>query len=134
MEIFLAVVLFIVTVAMIGIILIQKSEGQGLSGMAGGSSSKSFMSARSGANILTHTTAILATCFFVICLLMATIASRTHQAEKPLFEEETLEGQDVSDPLLPTPAAAPKEVEVLPEVVAEVPVVEPVVAKIDVGE
>lgn len=60
-------VLHIIFVAiMIGLILLQKSEGGGL-GMGGGN----FMSARGTANLLTRSTAVMATLFFISTLALA---------------------------------------------------------------
>src|SRR5690606_32856996 len=54
------VIHLLIVVAMIGVVLLQRSEGGGL-GIGGGSG---FMTARSAANALTRTTAILAAAFF----------------------------------------------------------------------
>lgn len=62
----LLVVHIIFVAAMIGLILIQKSEGGAL-GMGGGN----FMSARGTANLLTRSTAVLATLFFLSTLILA---------------------------------------------------------------
>jgi preprotein translocase subunit SecG len=56
--------------AMIGVVLLQKSEGGGLGiGSTGG-----FLSSRGTANVLTRTTAILAAGFFATSLLLSIIA------------------------------------------------------------
>lgn len=70
MQTILLVIYLMVVVALIGVVLIQRSEGGGL-GIGGGSG---FMSARGTANALTRTTAILATLFFVLALGMGIIA------------------------------------------------------------
>ncbi|QRM55427.1 preprotein translocase subunit SecG [Sinorhizobium sp. BG8] len=70
MQTVLLVIYLMVVVALIGIVLIQRSEGGGL-GIGGGSG---FMSARGTANALTRTTAILATLFFVLALGMGILA------------------------------------------------------------
>jgi preprotein translocase subunit SecG len=62
--------LMIVTV-MIGMVLLQKSEGGGL-GMGGGAG---FMSSRGTANLLSRTTAILAAGFFITSLFLNWLAS-----------------------------------------------------------
>jgi preprotein translocase subunit SecG len=59
-----------VTIALIGVVLIQRSEGGGL-GLGGGQGMGNFMSGRGTANLLTRTTAILGTAFFVLSLLLA---------------------------------------------------------------
>lgn len=75
---FLLVLHFIVTLLLIGIVLIQKHEGGGLS--AGLSSvANNLVSSRGQANILTKATAFLMTIFVVNCLVMAKIAKTTHK-------------------------------------------------------
>ncbi len=59
-----------VTIALIGVVLIQRSEGGGL-GLGGGQGMGNFMSGRGTANLLTRTTAILGTAFFALSLLLA---------------------------------------------------------------
>ena len=68
----------IVTIAMIVIILWQKSDGG--SALLGASSSSSMFSARGVANLLTHTTAILAAIFLTLCIAMTWVA--THSMRK----------------------------------------------------
>ncbi|MCV3737529.1 preprotein translocase subunit SecG [Rhizobium sp. TRM96647] len=70
MQTILLVIYLMVVVALIGIVLVQRSEGGGL-GIGGGSG---FMSARGAANALTRTTAILATLFFVLALAMGILS------------------------------------------------------------
>lgn len=67
-----------ITLAMIGIILMQRSEGGGL-GMGGGASSSMF-SARGTSNLLTRVTGILAALFMGNCLLMGIISK--HQVRE----------------------------------------------------
>ena len=62
-----------VTLAMIGVVLIQRSEGGGL-GIGTSQGMGAFMSGRGTANLLTRTTAILATLFFGISLTLAILA------------------------------------------------------------
>ena len=70
MQTVLIVIHLMIVIALVGIVLIQRSEGGGL-GIGGGSG---FMSARGTANALTRTTAILATLFFVLALGMGIYA------------------------------------------------------------
>lgn len=67
-----------VTLALIGVILMQRSEGGGL-GMGGGASSSMF-SARGTSNLLTRVTGVLAALFMGNCLLMGIIAK--HQVKE----------------------------------------------------
>lgn len=68
----LLVAYLLVVLALIAVILLQRSEGGGL-GMGGGGGG-GFMSARGSANVLTRTTAILATLFFVMAIGLTLIA------------------------------------------------------------
>ncbi|MFW5679565.1 MAG: preprotein translocase subunit SecG [Pseudomonadota bacterium] len=80
METVLLVIHLLIALALVGVILMQRSEGGalgGLGGMAGGGSGSSFgglFTARGGANFLTRTTAILAVCFLSTSLLLAILA------------------------------------------------------------
>jgi preprotein translocase subunit SecG len=55
--------------AMIGVVLLQKSEGGGLV-----SSTSGFMTGRGTANVLTRTTALLAAGFFITSLILSLLA------------------------------------------------------------
>jgi preprotein translocase subunit SecG len=66
----LLIIHLFVTLALIGVVLIQRSEGGGL-GIGSSQGMGSFMSGRGTANLLTRTTAILATMFMVLSLTLA---------------------------------------------------------------
>ena len=59
-----------VTLALIGVVLLQRSEGGGL-GIGSSQGMGSFMSGRGTANLLTRTTAVLGTAFFALSLSLA---------------------------------------------------------------
>lgn len=63
----------LIATALVGVVLLQRSEGGGLG--IGGSAGGGFMTARSTANLLTRTTAILAACFFLTSIGLAILAS-----------------------------------------------------------
>jgi preprotein translocase subunit SecG len=86
MQTVLIVILLIVTLAMIGVILLQKSEGG--TGLTGGSSMGGMMSSRAAANLLNRTTSILATIFMILCLVLAIMSGRT-MAPKSIFDTDT---------------------------------------------
>lgn len=71
------IVLFIIHVliaaSLVGVVLLQKSEGGAL-GMGGGGMS-GFMTGRSTANLLTRTTAILAGAFFITSIVLVVLSS-----------------------------------------------------------
>ena len=70
METVLIVIHLMVVLALVGVVLLQRSEGGGL-GIGGGSG---FMTARGAANALTRATAILAIAFFATSLALSIIA------------------------------------------------------------
>lgn len=72
---FLLVVHAIIAAALVGVILMQRSEGGGL-GMGG--SPSGLMSARGAADFLTRSTSILATLFVGFSILLAFIAATRH--------------------------------------------------------
>ncbi|AZN99796.1 preprotein translocase subunit SecG [Mesorhizobium sp. M9A.F.Ca.ET.002.03.1.2] len=77
METILIVVHLMVVLALVGVVLLQRSEGGGL-GIGGGSG---FMTARGAANALTRATAILAAAFFATSLTLSIVA---RYGEKPI--------------------------------------------------
>ncbi|MCA0003501.1 MULTISPECIES: preprotein translocase subunit SecG [unclassified Mesorhizobium] len=77
MQTVLIVIHLMVVLALVGVVLLQRSEGGGL-GIGGGSG---FMTARGAANALTRATAILAAAFFVTSLTLSIIA---RYGEKPI--------------------------------------------------
>lgn len=70
MQTILIVIHLMVVIALVGVVLLQRSEGGGL-GIGGGSG---FMTARGAANTLTRTTAILAVAFFATSLSLSLLA------------------------------------------------------------
>ena len=73
---FLLIVQTLVAGSLVGVILMQRSEGGGLG--VGGSSS-GFMTARGAADFLTRSTAVLGGMFIVLSIVMAAIAGATRQ-------------------------------------------------------
>ncbi len=73
MFLFLTVVQAIVAAALVTVVLMQRSEGGGL-GIGGGGSPAGLMSARGAADFLTRATAILATLFVILSIVLAALA------------------------------------------------------------
>ena len=89
-----------IVLAMVGLILLQKSEGGGL-GMGGGGGGSGFLSSRGSTNVLTRTTAILAGLFFLTSLILSIIAGMDR---KP---RSILDGGAPSAPSAPSSPAGP---------------------------
>lgn len=103
MQTVLIVIHLMIVLALVGVVLIQRSEGGGL-GVGGGSG---FMSARGTANALTRTTAILATLFFITSLglgLLARYESKPTDILDRIPAGTAVPGGNVLDQL---PGAAP---------------------------
>ena len=77
MQTILIVIHLMVVLALVGVVLLQRSEGGGL-GIGGGSG---FMTARGAANTLTRATALLAVAFFATSLSLSILA---RYGEQPL--------------------------------------------------
>ncbi len=84
-----------VTLALIGVVLIQRSEGGGL-GIGTSQGMGGFMSGRGTTNLLTRTTAILGTAFFALSLTLALLNRGTVGAGHSLLDTPVT---------LPAPAA-----------------------------
>jgi preprotein translocase subunit SecG len=96
---FLTVVQAIVAAALVGIVLIQRSEGGGL-GIGGGSGNPGgLMSARGAADFLTRTTKWLAVAFVVLAIIMAAVAVKSSSGSDTI---------DTSLQRTPAPAAQPQ--------------------------
>ena len=99
MIVLLFVVHVFIAIALIGVVLLQKSEGGAL-GMGGGGMS-GFMTGRSTANLLTRTTAVLAGLFFLTSIVLVML-SNAGRAPRSLVDEAP---SGPVAPLAPSPAA-----------------------------
>ena len=102
----LLAVLMVVCVALIGVILLQRSEG-GAFGMSGGGPG-AFMTARGTGDLLTRTTEILVAVFFGLCLLMTIISSRERAASALIEKMKGLPTISAAPPA-PAPAVNPAQ-------------------------
>ncbi len=84
MQTVLIVIHLMVVIALVAIVLLQRSEGGAL-GVGGGSG---FMTGRGQANVLTRATAILAALFFATSLAL-TILANFNRAPKSILEGVT---------------------------------------------
>lgn len=96
---FLTVVQALVAAALVGVILMQRSEGGGLG--VGGSPS-GLISARGAADFLTRATAILATLFVLLSIALAALAvdvSSTREIDTSLNRSVPAAAPQPADPL-----------------------------------
>lgn len=73
MQQVIIVIHLMLVLALIGVVLLQRSEGGGL-GIGGGGGGGGFMSSRGAGNVLTRATAILAALFFTTSLILSILA------------------------------------------------------------
>ncbi|HEX4194629.1 MAG TPA: preprotein translocase subunit SecG [Stellaceae bacterium] len=98
------VVHLMLAVTLVGVIMVQKSEGGAL-GMGGGGGMSGFMTGRSAANLLTRTTAIIAACFFATSIALALISS--HQRAQSSIIDTGAPAPTSNAPLAPSQLPAP---------------------------
>ena len=96
MENFIVILNIILAILLVGIILMQKSEGGAL-GL--GVSQESFVSSRSAGSFLTKATAIIAT-LFIITSISLTIMSKEEISSSSVLEK-VQEKEDSSEPQVP---------------------------------
>jgi preprotein translocase subunit SecG len=99
METVVLVIHLLIAMALVGVILMQRSEGGGLG--IGGGGMGGMLTARGTANLLTRTTAILAASFMATSIVLALMAG-TRTAPKSLIETIPAEA-----PVVPAAPAAP---------------------------
>ncbi len=95
-------ILMVICVALVGVILLQRSEGGAL-GMSGGGPG-AFMTARGTGDLLTRSTQILAAVFFCLCLVMGLVSSHEKNAASLVQKMKNL-GPVSAAPVAPASAA-----------------------------
>jgi preprotein translocase subunit SecG len=110
MIILLLAVHILVAIALVGVILLQKSEGGAL-GMGGGGMS-GFMTGRTTANLLTRVTAVLAASFMATSILLVIMHNRD-RAPRSIIDQgaPAIPAAPVAPvvPVAPQPQAPPAE-------------------------
>jgi len=96
MENFVLIINIILAILLIGVILLQRSEGGAL-GL--GVSQDNFVSSRSAGSFLTKSTAIIAI-LFIVTSISLTIMSKDQFSNKSVLEKVD-EDKDTSEPQIP---------------------------------
>lgn len=100
---FITIVQTLIAAALVGVILMQRSEGGGL-GVGG--NPNGLMSARGAGDLLTRSTAILATLFVALSIVLAVMAANMHSTGDIDTSLQRGAAAPISDPLsAPAPAA-----------------------------
>jgi preprotein translocase subunit SecG len=104
MIVILFVIHVAIAVALVGVILLQKSDGGALGSLGGGAGMSGFMTGRSTANLLTRTTAILAAAFFATSVFLVVLSQHSGAPRSLLDQGSTPSTQEA--PAVPAPAPA----------------------------
>jgi preprotein translocase subunit SecG len=100
---FITIVQTLIAAALVGVILMQRSEGGGL-GVGG--NPNGLMSARGAGDLLTRSTAVLATLFVTLSIVLAVMAANMHSTGDIDTSLQRGAAAPISDPLAaPAPAA-----------------------------
>ncbi len=118
LQAILLTAMILISLALTGVILLQRSEGGAL-GMGGGPSG--FMTARGAGNLLTRSTAILGVLFFA-CALALTIVGNIERGSQSIIDAGAVGSIDVNSaqpqapaqPAPTTPGLAPPPTERAP--------------------
>lgn len=97
---FLTVIQAIVAAALVGVVLMQRSEGGGL-GIGGGGSPGGLMSARGAADFLTRTTKWLAVLFVLLAIIIGGVAVNATSGREIDTSLERTVSPATADPLAP---------------------------------
>jgi preprotein translocase subunit SecG len=105
MQTVILVIHLLIALGLVGVILIQRSEGGalGMGGGGGGAGGGGFMTGRAAADLLTRTTAILAAGFFVTSMVLAILASQGRESTSILDQAPATQ----TTPTVPQEPAAP---------------------------
>ena len=106
MSTVLLIIHLFVTLSLIGVVLIQRSEGGGL-GIGSSQGMGSFMSGRGTANLLTRTTAVLAAAFFVLSMTLALLNRGTSGPTRSILDTPASSSRAPAVPAAPTGPSAP---------------------------
>lgn len=94
----------LIVLGLIGVVLLQRSEGGAL-GMGGGGGGGGFMTGRGAANALTRTTSVLAALFFSTSMALALVGKRG-ESEASVIKELTSGSSAPAVETGPTPDAS----------------------------
>jgi len=99
----------LVCIALVGVILLQQSEGGAL-GMGGGGAGGGMLSSRGAGDLLTRTSWGLGITFFVLSLVLTLLAGH-NRASSSVVDRVKIDSIDLNavKPLTPAPATAPTQ-------------------------
>jgi preprotein translocase subunit SecG len=106
MTTILLVIHILLALGLVGVVLLQRSEGGALGIGGGGGGGGGLMSGRGSANLLTRTTKILGTLFMLTSLGLTWLASQD-RAPRSILEDVVAPIEQPATPAQPTTPAVP---------------------------
>ena len=100
---FLIFIHTLTSVLLIGLILMQSSQGSGLSGTFGGNAASSVLGGQNAGNVLSKITTWLASLFIILAVVISVLSGPSNSSTSSLVKEAAIErGENVIEPDLQT--------------------------------
>ena len=100
---FLIFIHTLTSVLLIGLILMQSSQGSGLSGTFGGNAASSVLGGQNAGNVLSKITTWLASFFIIIAVVISVLSGPSNSSTSSLVKEAAIErGENVIETDLQT--------------------------------
>jgi preprotein translocase subunit SecG len=103
MQTVLVIIQLLVSVALVIVVLLQKSEGGALGMGGGGSGLGGLFSPRGAGDALTRTTAVLAVAFFITSLALTLLALHGRPQQASILDSQPLGANHATVPAKPGP-------------------------------
>jgi preprotein translocase subunit SecG len=101
---------FLISIVLIVVVLIQSGKGGGLAGGAFGGSAQTVFGGRGANDVVTRSTIVLGSLFFLTSLVLALMTSNISSAPRSLLQEEAQRVRSAPAPApAPTPLVAPEQ-------------------------
>lgn len=109
LQLFLLILQVVIAAVLIILVLLQKSDGDSLSGIGGGSGGlNSVMSSKASASVLSKATMILVGIFMLNCLVLASLSNASSKAIQKDLDKVIEEQEKAGTPAKPaTPSVPP---------------------------
>ena len=100
---FLIFIHTLTSVLLIGLILMQSSQGSGLSGTFGGNAASSVLGGQNAGNVLSKITTWLASLFIILAVVISVLSGPTNSSSSSIVKEAAIErGENVIETDLQT--------------------------------
>ncbi len=93
---FLIVIHTIISVLLITVVLMQASQGGGLSGTFGGNAASSMLGGQNAGNVLSRITTWLATLFLTLAVLISVLTSKSDRSTSSLVKDAAEGRENIS--------------------------------------